>query len=405
MTGDDAGQQAITYYEVHWDTGGGSWVLLVLQSSGSFTFSHTQSAGVTAGGAYQFKYRAANQHGVGEYSAVATIYASAVPDQLASATTANSGASVIVTWPLTASDRGATVTAYRVKFKGTDGVYREQAGCSPTDGGGTDDQAAFTNRQCTLDMTLFTTSPLSLAIDAPIIAAVEAYNNKGHSTPSADDATGATAQTEPTEGPVAARGGATTTTSLEVTWNEVTASPGNGGAAVTAYRVYWDQGLAGSSATPDLNNLGNWQLAATTDASVTRSVTTSSVTQGTTYQFAVLAVNVHGAGPVGATLSLLAATAPDAPTGLTAGAATATTVTFTWTAPANDGGSAVTDYKIYWNGSGAFYTILADTTSGATTYTAAGLAASTSYGFQVSATNAVGSGTPSAVGFLMSTTA
>lgn len=343
-------------------------MLLVLQSSGSFTFSHTQSAGITAGAAYKFKYRAANQHGVGEYSAVATIYASTVPDQLASATTVNSGADVVVTWPLTPSDRGATVTAYRVKFKGTDSLYHELASCSPTDGGGTADQAAFTNRQCTLAMTLFTSSPLSLAIDAPIIAAVEAYNNKGHSTPSVDDATGATAQTKPTEGPAAARGGATDGTSLEVTWNAISASPANGGASITAYRVYWDQGLAGSSSTPDLNNLGNWQLAATTAAGLTRSVITSSVTLGSTYQFAVLAENVHGAGPVGATLSLLAATAPDPPTALTAGTATSSTVTFSWTAPTNNGGSAVTDYKVYWDGTGAAYTILADTTSGATSY-------------------------------------
>lgn len=174
MTGDDAGQQAITYYEVQWDTGDGSWVLLVLQSAGSYTYSHTQVAGITAGGAYQFKYRAANQHGVGEFSSIATIYASAAPDQLASATTANSGATVVVTWPVTTSDRGATVTAYRVKFKGTDNLYHELAACSPADGGSTADQAAFTNRQCDLGMALFTASPLSLAIDAPIIAAVEA---------------------------------------------------------------------------------------------------------------------------------------------------------------------------------------------------------------------------------------
>lgn len=86
---------------------------------------------------------------------------------------------------------------------------------------------------------------------------------------------------------------------------------------------------------------------------------------------------MHGAGPLGTTLSLLAAAAPGAPTGLTPGAATASALAFSWTAPVDNGGSAVTDYQVYWNGSGALYTIKASSTSGNTFYTATGLAAST----------------------------
>jgi hypothetical protein len=54
LTGDDAGQETITSYEVWWDTGAGgsSWTLLTFQPSGSFTYTYTWSAGITSGEAY-----------------------------------------------------------------------------------------------------------------------------------------------------------------------------------------------------------------------------------------------------------------------------------------------------------------------------------------------------------------
>jgi titin len=394
LTGDDAGQEDITSYTVMWDSGdgGSSWTLLTFQLAGSFTYTHTRSAGVTSGGSYQFKYRAGNQQGVGEYSDISTIIASTVPDTLGSATTLNSGSDVVVSWPATSSERGATVTAYRVKFLESDGVtYTESSAC---DGASATPK---TNRECTVAMTVFTSSPYSLAIDAPIVAVVEALNAKGYSTPSAGDSTGAQAETEPTTGPTASRGGDTTTSSLEVTWTAVSTSPDNGGASVTEYLVYWDNGSGSSSAS--------WSLAATTDASTTRAVSTTSISPGTTYQFAVKAKNVHGTGPLGPTLSVLAATVPDAPEGLTAGSVTSTSVTFTWSAPSDNGGSAVTDYSIDWDSGGsAFFSSLTTSTSGATTYTATGLSASTAYGFRVAASNAVGEGAPSGT-FTISTSA
>lgn len=236
-------------------------------------------------------------------------------------------------------------------------------------------------------MTLFTSSPYSLAIDSPIVAVVEAQNAKGYSVPSVGDSSGAQAETEPTTGPAAYRGGDTSTTQIEVVWDEVAGSPGDGGSAVTAYHVYWDAGNGGSP--------GSWALAASTDASTTRAVSTSAITSGTTYQFAVLAENVHGNGPLGTTLSILAATVPGAPASLTAGTVTSASVQFSWSAPSDDGGSTVTDYSVAWDqGSQAFFVELAASTGGATSYTATGLSSGTTYGFRVSATNAVGEGAP-----------
>ncbi|MFD7975957.1 chitinase [Streptomyces sp. NPDC059071] len=75
---------------------------------------------------------------------------------------------------------------------------------------------------------------------------------------------------------------------------------------------------------------------------------------------------------------------PATPTGLTAGSPTATAVTLTW--PAVPG---ATSYKVYRDG------VLVATVTG-TSYTAAGLAPGTSYGFQVSAANSAGESAKSA---------
>ncbi|MEY2892662.1 MAG: hypothetical protein RJA98_2570 [Pseudomonadota bacterium] len=91
-----------------------------------------------------------------------------------------------------------------------------------------------------------------------------------------------------------------------------------------------------------------------------------------------------------------AATAPGAPTALVLGTATATTQPLTWSAPASNGGSAITGYRVGVRtpvGSGAF--AYSPTSSAATGYVVTGLTASTAYEYVVDAVNAVGSGADS----------
>ena len=86
--------------------------------------------------------------------------------------------------------------------------------------------------------------------------------------------------------------------------------------------------------------------------------------------------------------------APSEPTGLTAGAATPTTVRLSWTAPKFDGATAVTGYKVEWSADGndPWMVAQADTASTSTSYTHTGRTPHTTYHYRVSAINSVGAG-------------
>lgn len=88
---------------------------------------------------------------------------------------------------------------------------------------------------------------------------------------------------------------------------------------------------------------------------------------------------------------------PSAPTALSANTGTASgTVALSWTAPVNDGGSSVTDYKVEHKRHGlTTWTTFADGTSTTPSATVTGLTAGSVYDFRVSAINANGTGVPS----------
>ena len=72
-------------------------------------------------------------------------------------------------------------------------------------------------------------------------------------------------------------------------------------------------------------------------------------------------------------------------------------VVLAWTAPASDGGSSITGYKVERSAdAGVSWTVLTASTGSATTsYTATGLTNGAAYSFRISAVNAVGTGTAS----------
>ncbi|SES50103.1 Fibronectin type III domain-containing protein, partial [Pedococcus cremeus] len=170
--------------------------------------------------------------------------------------------------------------------------------------------------------------------------------------------------------------------SASVTWT----APSNGGSAITSYTV-----------TPYIGTTAQTPTTVTGNPPAT-TATVSGLTNGTAYTFKVKATNAIGAGPdsaVSNSVTPSAATAPDAPTAVTATAGNAS-ATVSWTAPAN-GGSAITSYTVTpYIGTTAQTTTTVSGSPPATTSTVGGLTNGTAYTFKVTATNVVGTGPQSA---------
>ena len=158
---------------------------------------------------------------------------------------------------------------------------------------------------------------------------------------------------------------------INLSWSAPSAT---GGQAVTGYRIKMD----GSVIVADTGSTGT-------------TYTKSGLTRVTSYNFNVAAINSVGTGNDGNTPShTTAADLPAAPgtLSLAAGSDAKTQIDLSWSAPGDTGGASITGYRIKKDGS----TLVADTGSSGTTYTASGLTADTSYNFNVAAINSRGTG-------------
>jgi hypothetical protein len=114
------------------------------------------------------------------------------------------------------------------------------------------------------------------------------------------------------------------------------------------------------------------------------------LTTGTSYTFTVTAKNANGNGAVSAASNAIIVGTPGAPTAVSGTNGVSTQSTVSWTAPALNGGSAVTGYTVT-SAPGAF-----TCTTATTSCTVTGLTNGTGYTFTVTAANSVGTGPSSA---------
>ncbi len=158
-----------------------------------------------------------------------------------------------------------------------------------------------------------------------------------------------------------------------------TAPAGNGGSALTGYVITPYKGATAQTAV----HVGN-----VTSDNVT------GLTSGTAYTFTVAAVNAIGTGAASAASNSVTPTAnvPGAPTIGTVKAGHAS-VAVKWTAPASNGGSAITGYAItpYIGKTAEKVVKVGNVTSDTVT----GLTNGTAYTFTVAATNSSGTGAAS----------
>ena len=129
--------------------------------------------------------------------------------------------------------------------------------------------------------------------------------------------------------------------------------------------------------------------------STTTTFRQSGLPPASTRHYRVSAISAAGAGsPSSVATATTAAAVPGAPTGLVATAVGQTQIDLAWAAPADNGGSSITGYRIEVseNGNGDWSDLADQTGATSTTYSHTGLSSANTRYYRVSATNAVGAG-------------
>ena len=339
------GGSAITSYQVS-TNGGGTWTTIsttttITTVNGNVVNTVTATAaGLTNGTSYNVEVRAVSAVGNGAASSGVAITPVAVPGPPTGVSGIRGNGFVGVTFTAPAGNGGSAITGYVVT------ASPGGASCS--------------------------------TMGAPSCNMVGLANGTAYTfTAHATNAVGNSVESSPSSAvtPATVPGPPTTVSAISGNGSAVIsfiAAANNGGSAVTGFTVTASVGGATGSC-------------ATSPCSVT------GLANGTAYTFTVHATNAVGNSvESSASAAVTPATVPDPPTSVLATRENAS-ASVSWSAPASNGGSAITGYRVTASPGG----------TGATCTTSpcvvSGLANGTAYTFTVHATNALGDSTESSV--------
>ena len=119
----ETGGSPILSYHLQYDKGTGNedWVDLVGFPVDSLVTTYTVTGGIVKGTAYRFRLRSKNIYGFGDYSTIATIYSSDVPEQPAPVQTSIDGVNVVITW-VTPYDNSEAIKEYDLQIRKSDNI-------------------------------------------------------------------------------------------------------------------------------------------------------------------------------------------------------------------------------------------------------------------------------------------
>jgi hypothetical protein len=136
-------------------------------------------------------------------------------------------------------------------------------------------------------------------------------------------------------------------TTRSVVFIEYDAVLGTGGAEITTYTVYLDDGLDNDNYSPYANGVAlTWNSATAVGGAI-------SLVTGRTYRLKYTATNIAGEGLLSPEVSILIADEPSAPVNLrriSIQELTAGNIRVQWDVPADEGGNPVIGYVIYLDG-------------------------------------------------------
>lgn len=350
--GTDGGAPISDYAVQVSSNNGASWTTFA-DGTSSVTFATV--TGLANGTAYAFRVAAVNAAGTGAFSAASTPATPASPPSAPGVPTVTVGnAQVSLAWTAPTSTGGRPIVDYVVEYSPDAGV-NWNVFADPVSTARTATVTGLTNG-----------TSYVFRVAARNAAATGAFG--AVSAP-------ATPRTKPA--PVGAPVGARGNTSVSLTWS----APDSGGAAITDYLVQFSTNAGSTWKT------FNDGVRATTGATVTGLV------NGTPYLFRIAAKNAAGTGAYGPASATVVPAGPPAAPAKPTGTAASRSVSLTWKAPTNTGGSPVTDYVVQFSrDAGATWTTFDDGVSIARSVSVTGLTAGVRHVFRVAAVNAVGTG-------------
>ena len=309
--------------------------------------------GLSNGSSYAVTVTAANSIGSSGASQSVTATTPNTPGAPTTVSaTSNASTQSVVSWTAPSSDGGSAITAYVVSYSGNGGQSWQNA------------------------TTTVTSSPFSvtgLTNGTSYRFRVAATNAVGTGSFSGPGASGTPATTPGLPRQVVVNSGIG---QLEVSW---TAPVDNGGTTVTGYRA---------TAT-DANGTS---VSCSTDVNVNISPTTctiSGLVNGTSYVVEVVAINEVGSSTPATSDAIVTTTVPSAPTPVSLVPGNRT-ITVSWSAPSNNGGTEVTSYvATATDGNGTSFTCTTEAGL-SSTCTISGLAVGTTYDVTIQARNVVG---------------
>lgn len=338
-------------------------VLDVVRGSTATSFSHT---GLPPNATRHYRVSAMNRAGTGAPSSVvfATTHADLPGAPTALQATADGTSRIDLSWTAPAYTGGVVLIGYRIEVS--------------EDAGGTWSDLVSKTRPNTT-----TYAHTGLPAGSRRHYRVSAINQVGTGEPS--EVARATTESTVPDRPTGLSATADGTSRIDLTW---TSPVVDGGARITGYRieVSEDGGI-------------NWtDLVANTNSTNTV-YAHRDLEPATTRHYRVSAINRLGVGEASTVAHATTdATVPGAPTNLVATAAEATQIDLTWTAPAYDGGAAISGYRIEASEDGVVWVdLVTNTQVTATRFSHTGLQPGSTRHYRVSAVNSAGTGMPSGV--------
>ena len=353
------GSPALTYYVVQYRTGDAAWADL---PSGSTTQRSIAITGLRAATDYSFRIRGEN----GATESGDLTYVNLNWGQL-DVRTPNP---VVPSAPTTFAARSITTTTATVSWT------------APTDNGGSaiTDYVIETSRDGTTWSAVPHTASTSTSMNLSGLAPGTTYQVRIATKTAVGTSETLTGSFTTVAGlPSAPQNLAATSvtgTTLTLTWDLPTS---NGGSPITDYKIEVS------------SNGGSTWSAITHAASNSRAFNVTGLAKGTNYRFRVSTITTVGTSSATAPLSVTTLTTnPAAPTTFAARSITTTTATVSWTAPTDNGGSAITDYVIETSRDGTTWSAVPHTASTSTSMNLSGLAPGTTYQVRIATKTAVG---------------